>query len=48
MLATERGLTWFARWHKTTPSVSAGAMSDGKVIFRRDSIIWKVKVIDKN
>lgn len=45
MLPTERGRTWFARWHSTTPSVSAGAMSSGSVIFKRVSIIWKGFVV---
>lgn len=41
MLPTERGRTWFARWHNTTPSVSAGAISSGRVIFKRVSIICR-------
>lgn len=39
ILATDRGRTWFAKWHKTTPSVSADATSFGSDIFKRLSMI---------
>lgn len=37
MLATDRGLIWLARWHRTTPSMSAAPISSGKLTFNRDS-----------
>lgn len=40
ILATDRGFIWLARWHRTTPSVNAGARSSGKAIFSRVSIIY--------
>lgn len=41
MLPTERGRTWFAKWHSTTPSVNADATSFGSVIFKRLSIAFR-------
>lgn len=38
MLPTDRGRTWLAKWHRTTPSVKAEPTSLGKVIFKRLSI----------
>lgn len=38
MLGTERGRTWLARWHRTTPSVRAAPRSLGSDTFNRDSI----------
>lgn len=40
MLGTERGLTWLARWHSTTPSVRAAPKSLGSDTLRRASIFW--------
>lgn len=38
MEATDRGRTWLAKWHNTTPSVNADARSFGNAIFNRLSI----------
>lgn len=51
MLGTERGRTWLARWHRTTPSVRAAPRSLGSDTFNRDSIfcekqMWTQKVSD--
>lgn len=38
MLGTERGRTWLAKWHRTTPSVRAAPRSLGRDTFNRDSM----------
>lgn len=38
MLGTDRGRTWLAKWHRTTPSVRAAPRSLGSDTFNRDSI----------
>lgn len=39
MEPTALGLTWFTKWHKTTPSVRAEGKSLGRDTFNRVSII---------
>lgn len=41
MLGTERGRTWLARWHRTTPSVRAAPRSLGSDTFNRDSMFLR-------
>lgn len=43
ILATERGRMWLARWHKTTPSISAAPTSSGNKTFNLDSRFCKKK-----
>lgn len=48
ILATDLGRTWFAKWHKTTPSVNADATSFGNDIFNRLSIVifsWSISSV---
>lgn len=40
MLGTDRGLTWLARWHSTTPSVRAAPRSLGNDTLRRASMFF--------
>lgn len=40
MLGTDRGLTWLARWHRTTPSVRAAPRSLGNDTLSRASMFW--------
>lgn len=42
MLGTDRGRTWLARWHSTTPSVRAAPRSLGKDNLRRASMFWNI------
>jgi len=46
ILATDRGLTWFARWQRTTPSVNAGARSSGNAIFNLVSMCYYKYILD--
>lgn len=46
MLGTDRGRTWLAKWHKTTPSVRAAPRSLGNDTFNRDSIFCRKMNID--
>ena len=41
MLGTDRGRTWLAKWHRTTPSVRAAPRSLGNDTFNRDSIFCR-------
>lgn len=40
MLGMDRGRTWLARWHNTTPSVKAAPRSLGKDTLSRHSIFY--------
>ncbi|CAN7998379.1 unnamed protein product, partial [Ixodes pacificus] len=48
MLATERGRTWLARWQSTTPSISEGPSSGGKLTFSRLSITCREAIPARN
>lgn len=46
MLGTDRGRTWLAKWHRTTPSVRAAPRSLGNDTFNRDSIFCRKTNMD--
>ena len=47
MEATERGLTLFTRWQRTTPSVNALGKSSGNDTFNRFSIFYNWKMMQE-